>query len=63
MEYIAQYYRTKNKELREKAKIVLFVLGIVATLLLSLQLWPDDPQTQRTTTTNVSVSLSSVSSL
>ncbi len=61
MDKVTRFYRTINKEQKEKAKTVLFVIGIAFTLFLSTQLWPEDPQTQQIPVNNKQTFLSSTS--
>jgi len=63
MDKVTRFYHTFNKEQREKAKTVLFVIGIAFTLFLSIQLWPEDPLIQQIPVNNKQTFLSSTSYL
>lgn len=63
MDKVTRFYHTFNKEQREKAKTVLFIIGIAFTLFLSIQLWPEDPLIQQIPVNNKQTFLSSTSYL
>ena len=61
MGQLAHFYRLNYKGLQKKAKPVFFVIGVMVTLYLSMQLWPEDPQVLHIPTNKQAVLISSSS--